>query len=119
MTPIIEKGRTRTKKISFDWTSDAEGNASGVTAGVYSGLVDRVKVAHDPEHMPMAAYDIIILDEDGDDVACGELKDIAPVVYTVLSSTTCTLGAIADSALTFHVSNAGSGKKGKITVFLR
>lgn len=119
MTPIVVKGRTETKKIRFDWTSDAEGNASGVTESPYHGSVELIKVTHDPDYMPTAAYDIVILDEDGDDLACGELKDIAPVVTKMIGCNECTLGSLADSPLTFQVTNAGSGKKGVITVYLR
>lgn len=120
MTPIFEIGHTSPKKIVFEWTSDADNKASGVTENFYSGIVDRIKITHDSVSPPIASYDIYIYDDDGDDLACAGLKDIAPIATKMLSCETCALGAIAESRLTFQVSGTGgAGKKGKISVFLR
>jgi hypothetical protein len=120
MAPIIEIGHKSPRKIVFEWTSDADGKASGVTEKCYSGEIQRIKVTHDSALPPAAAYDIFINDDDGDDIACDMLKDIAPVETKVISSTQCVMSAIVESKLTFNVSGAGgSNKKGKIMVFLR
>lgn len=120
MTPVYEIGHSSPKKITFEWTSDADGKALGVTDKFYSGLVDRVKVTHDPSAPPVAAYDIFIYDDDGDDISCNGLKDIAPIETKMLSCDMCALGAVVESRITFSVSGAGgAGKKGKISVYLR
>jgi hypothetical protein len=120
MTPINEIIHRSPKKIEFKWTSDANGTASEVTEGFFSGVIKTIKVTHDVVSPPAAAYDIVISDDDGDDLGCGMLKDIAPVETKVFSGTQCTLGSLAESRISFLVTGAGgAGKKGTITVFLR
>lgn len=120
MAPVKEIGHSSPKKIIFEWTSDADGKASGVTTNFYSGEIQRIKITHDPISPPIAAYDVFINDDDGDDLACEALKDIAPVETKILSSTQCILGAVAESRLNFTISGAGgANRKGKIMVFLR
>lgn len=120
MTPIHEIGHSSPKKIVFEWTSGADGKASGVTDKYYSGIIDRVKVTHSQTVPPVAAYDIFINDDDGDDLSCGMLKDIAPIETKVISCTMCALGAIVESKVTFLISGTGGqGKQGTVTVFLR
>ena len=120
MTPIVEIAHRSPKKIIFDWTSGADGKASGVTDKFYSGEIQRIKITHDTTNPPAASYDVYIIDDDGDDLACDMLKDIAPIETKMLSSTQCALGAVAESKLNFEITGAGgAGKKGKVMVFLR
>lgn len=120
MTPIFEIGHRSPKKITFEWTSDINGVASGVTEEFYSGVIRNIKITHDSVSPPAAAYDIVISDDDGDDLGCGMLKDIAPVETKNLSNTQCTLGTVVESKIRFLVSGTGgAGKKGTITVYLR
>lgn len=120
MAPLTEVTFCSPKKVVFEWTSDDNSTSSGTTDKYYSGDIDRVKVTHDPESPPLASYDIVIQDDDGDDLTCSEFKDIAPIEDKLVSSERCVLGAVAGSRLTFIVSGTGgAGKKGTITVYIR
>lgn len=120
MVPLTEVTYCSPKKVVFQWTSGADSTASGTTEKYYSGDIERIKVTHDPISPPIASYDIVINDDDGDDLSCSEFKDIAPIEDKLVSSERCVLGAVAGSRLTFIVSGTGgAGKKGTITVYLR
>jgi hypothetical protein len=120
MTPISEIVHTEPKKIKCEWESDEFGNASLTTKSYHSGEVSNVDIMHDAVTPPAAAYDIFILNNDGNDILCGAGKDIAPIENKMLTKEQCSLGAVSNSELTFNISGTGgSGKKGTIIVYLR
>jgi hypothetical protein len=105
------------KKIIFDWTSDAAGDATGTTTNAYTGELLRFITVPDGVSAPTALYDVVINDEDSTDalIAAGANRS-ATVTEQVIASS---LGAVANDKLTIVVSNAGNTKKGKAYLYIR
>jgi hypothetical protein len=105
------------KKITFDWTSDAAGDATETTTNAYTGELLRFVTVPDGVSAPTDDYDIVINDEDSTDVliGAGANRDTANTEQVIASS----LGAVANDKLTIVVSNAGNTKKGKAYLYIR
>ena len=113
---ITEESFNETKKITFDWTSAADGTATGTTIGDYTGKV--IYLATDPDAVaaPTTDYDITITDEDGIDVLAGAgANRHTSNTEIVLESS---LGAVGYDKLTINVTNAGDTKKGKVYIHI-
>ena len=114
---ITEERFDKTKKITFDWTSAADGSASDTTTYEYTGRV--VFFITDPDGIsaPTDNYDITITDEDGVDIlaGAGANRDTANTEYVLESS----LGACGYDKLTINITNAGDTKKGKAYLYIK
>lgn len=101
------------KKVTFAWTAGTAGEAgtaTGTTTYPYTGnLLKVVTVPGTVGDQPTDDYDITIKDEDGVDVANGQLlnRDDTNTEWVISS-----LGAVVGDKLTFAVASAGAGKKG-------
>lgn len=117
LVQISENLDASPRKITFDWTSAADGSASGVTLKEYSGQVLGFVTVPSAVDVPTADYDIAITDEDGVDVLHGlganrsdtATEHVGPPIVA-------DLGIVVHSTLTFTVAAAGDTKKG--TAFL-
>lgn len=106
------------KKVTFAWTSSAGGAADATTTKVYDGKI--VGVATIPSGggtAPTTLYDVAINDADGHDVLLGAGADRSATVTEFKAETV--VGAIAGSALTLAVTNAGASKQGTVIVWVR
>ena len=101
------------KKVTFAWTAGTAGEAgtaTGTTTYPYTGnLLKVVTVPGTVGDQPTDDYDITIKDEDGVDVANGQLlnRDETNTEWAISA-----LGAVVGDKLTFAVASAGAGKKG-------
>ena len=103
------------KEIVFNWTSSAGGAADGATTFPYSGKLELLTTI--PTDGPTDNYDLTLLDSDGVDVLAGAGANRATATtQQVLGSS---LGAVGNSLLSLHVTNAGDTKSGKVLVHLR
>jgi hypothetical protein len=104
-------------KVAFAWvagTGGEAGTASGTTTYPYTGILQRVvTVPGGGGAAPTDDYDITLTDEDGIDVANGQLvnRDTANTEWVAAS-----LGAIVGDKLTINVTNAGASKTGTCIV---
>lgn len=114
---ITEETFGSVKKITFAWTSDASGNATGTTSNAYSGAIERLVTVPDGTDAPTDSYDVVVNDEDGNDVlmGAGADRDTANTEQVLASS----LGIVANDKLALSVSNAGSAKSGTAYVYIR
>lgn len=106
------------KKVTFAWTSDAAGNADGVTTKIYDGKIEALAtVPAGGGTAPTDLYDVIVADDDNFDVtvAAGQNRS-STVIQQVLSSS---MGVVASQKLTLHVTNAGNAKQGTVYVYVR
>jgi hypothetical protein len=116
---IIEETFNVVKKISFEWTSDSSGDASGTTTNVYTGVIERlVTVPGTGGDQPTNEYDIEITDEDGVDVLVGAGADLSDT-DTEQRALATTVGAMANDKLQLTVENAGDTKKGVVHLYIR
>ena len=112
---ITEVSHGSVKKITFAWTSDS-GAADATTAKAYSGKL--LGVTTDPDATaPDDNYDVEVQDADGDDLllGAGANRDTLNTEFIKEAD----LGAVAGSALTLAVTNAGDAKLGEVHVWLR
>ncbi len=97
-------------KVTFDWTSDGSGNATG-SVTLYGYLI---KVNTYPSGSPTALYDITLIDPDGTglDALGGLLIDrsgtVSEVKYTTTSGNAVPI--LLAGTYTFTVANAGATK---------
>lgn len=103
------------KKITFSWTSNAEGAATATTKDSYEGILESAVFVPDGSAVPSDQYDVVITDENGLDVLKGEGANRSNSVTQRIQPKT----PIANSKLTLVVSNAGSEKKGEVYLYLR
>ncbi len=107
------------KKITWAWTCDASGNASGQsTTNAYSGELRRqVTVPGTAGVQPTDQYDLTLLDEDSTDVLMGAGANRSNVnTEQVLASS---LGVVANDKLQLTVANAGNAKSGTVYIYIR
>ena len=111
---------TTVRKLTFDWTSDAAGDADQQSVETYDGLVTAVAQIPDPVDTPTDLYDVTVVDEDGIDVLHGEGANF-PIATSATFKTREVdgLGVVTTSRLTLNVSNAGNAKKGKTILWIR
>lgn len=115
---ITEETYGTVKKVKFEWTSAADGTASGTTEKSYSGEIIRlVTIPAGGGDAPTDNYDVVINDEDTADVlmGAGANRDTANTEQVLASS----LGCVANDKLDIAVSNAGNAKKGTVIVYIR
>lgn len=114
-------------KHTFEWTSNASGNATIPSMLPVSGAIARVAFVPDSVAAPTASYDVTLTDSDGIDVLAGQganLSDtlashVCPGVPLKDGTTIGALVVVVDSVLTLNVSNAGNTKSGKVVVYVR
>lgn len=106
-------------KMSFEWTTDAAGDADYTTGTIAAGKV--VALVHAPGTggaQPTDLYDVTLLDSDGVDVlnAHGEnVSNAAPTMYVEADQ----MGIVVADTLTLNVVNGGNAKSGKTVVYLK
>lgn len=114
-------------KHTFDWTSDASGNAAVVSGQPVSGEIKRVVFVPSTSAAPTALYDVTLTDSDAIDVLAGQGADLAasgnthvcPGVPLDDGTTTSVAQVAVDGVLTLNVSGAGDSKSGKVIVYVR
>ena len=107
------------EKITFDWTSNASGAASGSTTEYYSGVVYRVVFIPDSgATQPTDLYDVTLTDDDSVDILDGAGGDLSNSTTDQLQGLVG-VSAVANSKLTLTVSNAGNSKGGTVVIYLR
>lgn len=107
---------TSVKKVTFGWTSAADGTASGTTTATFDGQI--IGLVTDPgATAPTDNYDIVINDADGVDVllGAGANRDTANTEYVTGAS----LAGVAGSKLTLSITNAGDSKVGVVILYIR
>ena len=124
---ITEAGITWYRIVTMNWVSSAGGAVSSVGAVPnVSGIIAEVHLIPDSNstYAPSNLYDVTILDSEGTDVLFGTGANMS-------NSTTATTNYIVprnpsggnpnrnNTTLTPSITNAGSGKKGTIKIFLR
>lgn len=104
------------KKVTFEWTSDASGDADGSTTAVFTGKIVQVTTVPSGTAAPTDNYDIELRDADGVDLlaGAGANRDEANTEHI----TSANLGAVCVSALTLVVANAGNETEGIVYVFI-
>lgn len=116
---ITEELLGNVKKITFAWvagTAGEAGTASGTTTYPYSGnLLKAVTVPGTGGDAPDDNYNVTLKDEDGIDVANGQLllRD-----QTNTEWVTSSLGAVVGDKLTFAVAAAGSANTGTCIAYI-
>lgn len=114
---ITEKGPERIRKITAVWVSAADGSASGATTKAHDGkIVGLTTIPAAAGAAPTDNYDLTVLDADGHDVllGAGANRDTANTEHVAGAS----LGAVAQSALTFTIANAGDTKGGTVILYI-
>jgi len=104
------------KKVKFEWTSDASGDADGSTTAVFSGKLVQVTTVPDGVAAPTADYDVEVRDADGVDLLAGAGADRH--TSNTEHITSASLGAVCASALTLVVANAGNATEGVVYVYI-
>ena len=114
---VAEKNYGTAKKIVWTWTATAGGAASLVTTGAFDGEILGLTTIPDSGTAPTDNYDITITDVDTHDVllGAGANRDTANTEHVTRGS----LAAVAGSALTLNVTNAGNGGKGVTILYIR
>ena len=104
-------------KIKFEWTTAADGTATGQTTNTYTGECLRLITVPDGVAAPTDNYDIAINDEDTTDVliGAGANRSTSATQQVIASS----LGCVANSKLTLEITNAGDTKSGVTYLYIR
>lgn len=115
---VTEETSGTVRKITWEWISDASGDAAGTTTAAFSGEVLALVTDPDGASAPTDNYDITITDEEGVDVlvAAGANRDTANTEQVVDQSL---LGVVANDRLTLTVANAGDSNAGVVYLFIR
>ncbi len=104
--------------ITWDWLSDASGDADQATTyQVFGRLLFAVFDPDAAGTQPTDLYDVVINTEDGYDILAGNganLSNAADVAVTDADG----LGSVGYSTLDLVVSNAGNAKGGKVQIVL-
>ena len=97
------------------WTSDASGNCDAGVVHI-DGQLQRVVTDPSGTAAPTDDYDITLVDEDGYDIAGGQLanRDTANTETVVLTAALLHYGNV-----TVTVANAGNAKSGTIKLYVR
>lgn len=114
---VTEQTYGSVKKVTWNWTADASGDASEATSESYDGEILGFATIPDGTNAPTDNYDIVINDADSHDVliGAGADRDTATTEYVDRAS----LAAVAGSKLTLVVSNAGNGGEGVAILWIR
>ncbi len=115
---VTEKIHEPIKKITFEWTSDAGGDADITTSNPYTGTIERlVTVPGTGGDRPADNYDVVIEDEDEVDVLMGEGANRSDTNAEQVNA--ADLGIVAYSTLKLVVENAGNTNKGTVHLYIR
>ena len=114
-------------KHTFEWESDASGDATLPSDLGVSGYITRVVIIPSSDAAPTADYDLTLTDENGVDVLAGLGTDmsasatisICPGTPINDGTTASVIPVIVDGILTLNVSNAGDTKAGTVVVYVR
>jgi len=116
---ITEERLSNTEKITFAWTSGTAGEAgtaSGTTTYTYNGAVLRiVTVPGLAPNVPTDDYDLTLTDEDGVDVAVGQLANRDDTNTEMIATG---MGYVVGDKLTLTVAAAGAAKTGTCYVYI-
>jgi hypothetical protein len=111
---------SKIRKVTFDWLADAGGDATGATAGGYTGeIVRAIMIPDGPPSQPDDAYDVVITDSDGVDVLGGQGANLSHDVTVHLTGTTGPLSTIVATRLAIAVSGAGAAHGGLCILYVR
>ena len=117
---ITEQIYSGVNLITFSWTSDASGDATGTTTSYYDGevLAFATIPATGSGESPSDNYDIVITDANGLDVLAGQgaNRDEATTEYVTNQAN---LGCVANSQLSIAVSNSGNVTGGVAYLWIR
>ena len=105
------------QKVKFEWTTAADGTATGQTTNSYTGEIIRLVTVPSGAAAPTDQYDIAVNDEDNTDVLMGGGANRSNVnTEQVLASS---LGCVANDKLTLEITNAGDTKQGTVYLYIR
>ena len=104
-------------KIKFEWTTAADGTATGQTSESYTGEIIRLVTVPSGAAAPTNLYDVAVNDEDTTDVLMsgGANRSDANTEQVLASS----LGCVANDKLTLEITNAGDTKSGTVYLYIR
>lgn len=105
------------KRVKFEWTSSSGGAADATTSATFDGKLIQVATVPDGTAAPTADYDVAVNDADGVDLLQGNGADRSATATEHIAE--ANLGAVASSALTLAVTNAGDTNEGTVYVYLR
>jgi hypothetical protein len=105
--------QSKGQQVTFTWTSDAAGNASGTTDETICGLVRTVITDPHNSKVPTDNYKIELREENGADLLGGLGVNRDSVLSESLN---LSAPAFVRSPLTLVVSGAGDSKKGTVIV---
>ena len=115
------------KQVSFAWVTGTSNQAdvapATATAATYNGKILAFITSPSTSAQPDDNYDITLTNSDGWDVLSGGAanRDEATTEFIFNGSTAPTtfiMLPLANTALTFNITNGGTGKEGTATLFL-
>lgn len=114
-------------KHTFEWVSDASGNATIPSGFAVSGYITRVVIIPSGSAAPTTLYDLTMTDEDGVDVLAGRGANMSATATLSMcpgtpindGTTASVVPVVVDSILTLNVANAGNAKAGTVVVYVR
>ena len=116
--PVSETKHTVCKRLVFTWTSDADGDASIVTDGVYDGkLIGAVFIPGTDGDQPTDEYNVALNDSTGVDVLAAQGADLSNTAGSIALESE--LLVACGERLTLVVSDAGDTKSGTVIVYVR
>lgn len=120
---LTETTHGSVKRIYWSWLSNSSGNADKQTDNVYSGEIVGMTIdPGDGVRQPTANYDITITNDNNVDVFNSQATNLSNVVnqnvWPVGAASYFMRSAVVGK-LTLNVTNAGSGKSGKVYLYIR
>lgn len=121
-----EGNNTPIRTVTWTWTCDASGNASGTDTKSITGTA--LRFVTKPTDGPTDNYDIVVNDAQGVDIARGALANrdttnaeeaLPAAEVTINAHTYATFGTQFDGPLSMSVSNAGNAKSGVLIMYYR
>lgn len=113
----VEHGVTH-NRVTFDFTSTAEGAAGDTTEELFNGAIEQVLFSPGSgDNQPSDDWDAVLTDSQGADMLCGRGADLDNASIVVLRDPF--LGILVNSALTLAVTNFGNAKTGQVSVFIK
>lgn len=104
------------KKCKLEWESDSTADVEFTSVEYYNGMIKGLyTIPGTGGSAPSDNYDVVANDKDGIDILNGQgANRSATLTQRVFSS----LGLIANSQITFVISNAGEDNSGTIIVYI-
>jgi hypothetical protein len=115
-------------KHTFDWVSDAGGNATVASDLAVSGKIERVVIVPSASAAPTALYDMTLTGPHGIDLLAAQGANLSDTLASHFAPaialkdgtvTAASYSVTVDDILTLNVSNAGNAKAGKVVVYVR